>query len=579
MIDIRRKLVTYFVVLISLFIANASSILLAADLEEDAAFQLHAEVLDAKHLELRWNIAPQHYLYKTQLSVIDQSNSQLLYAGILPPGQTIQDEVLGEYVVYSDVLVLTLPWNQSNTVSKLLVRYQGCVKDGFCYLPITKLIEIQGKTVTITNADITEFPAKLNADKLAAMLSDRFLPITLLIFLGLGILLSFTPCVLPMIPIVVNLIIGPKKISSREAFFLSGSYVLGMASCYTIAGVIAGLLGATLQAWLQQPLILITLSIFLVILALNQFELIHVSLPYFNTRIHHWTQRQLQGSYFGAFIVGLLSAMIVSPCITPPLIGALTYISQHGNPAIGGLALFCLGIGMGIPLIVVAMLSSMILPKAGEWMNAVKTFAGLALLGLAIWLIQRIIPEYIATILWGSLCILAAVLFKAFHIPAHTKKATKILKLLGILLAIFGAAIIMHTVYKQINKQIACEESTAIQWQQINTLPELEASLKVAQKAQQYTVLEFYADWCTSCKIIEAKVFTNPEVISELSSMNLLRVDMTNMDAKQKPLLHKYKIYGPPVIIFFNPDGTEITTKRVVGEINAQEMLNLLQAI
>lgn len=574
MIKANTKLVTYFAILISLFAFASAN----AELSEDQAFNLQAKVLDAKHLELKWKIAPKHYMYKTQLSIIDESNAQLIYEGVLPVGKKIHDEVLGEYVVYSEDLILTLPWHKNSTATKLLVRYQGCVKDGFCYLPITKLLTIHDDHVSIENSELAEFPEKLSANNLASMLDDRFLPVTLLIFLGLGVLLSFTPCVLPMIPIVVNLIVGPKTISSRKAFFLSSSYVLGMAVCYTIAGVIAGLLGATLQAWLQQPLILITLSIFLVILALNQFELIHISLPYFNTRIHHWSQRQLQGSYVGAFFVGLLSAMIVSPCITPPLIGALTYISQSGNPVIGGLALFCLGIGMGIPLIVVAMLSSMILPKAGEWMNVVKTVAGIALLGLAIWLLQRILSDCVSLILWGALCILAAIMFKAFKITRAHKKSTKILKFCGILLAIFGAALIMHAIHNEFNNQSKCEKH-AVVWHDINTLAELDTELAAAKKDNKYTVLEFYANWCTSCKLIEAKVFTNAQVIAELSDMKLLRVDMTKMDATQKPLLTKLKIYGPPVIIFFNPAGHEIAEKRVVGEINAQEMLHLLQGI
>jgi thiol:disulfide interchange protein DsbD len=260
------------------------------------------------------------------------------------------------------------------------------------------------------------------------------------------------------------------------------------------------------------------------------------------------------------------------------LIGALTYISQHGSPVIGGLALMSLGLGMGVPLIVGAMLSSMILPKAGEWMNAVKTLAGLALLALAIWLLQRIIPLYVALILWGALCIVAAILFKVFKPTPHPKKATKLLKLFGIILAIFGAALILNTLHEQFGKKIYAS-AAHVHWHDINTVTELELSLAAAKQKQQYTLLEFYAYWCTSCKKIEATVFSNPEVVAKLAHFNLLRVDMTDMDPKQKQLLTLFNIYGPPAIILFDQTGAEILNKRVVGDINTHEMLRLINSL
>lgn len=565
--------------LLFIFIALFSSSLSFAELTEDQAFNLQVSLQGKRALELYWEIAPKHYLYKKQLSVVDNENISLLdKAAIEPKATLIKDPVLGEYEVYSKELRVTLPWANKKGESKLLVRYQGCAQDGFCYLPITKLVTINGENIQVEDTALQEFSGNYSSNNLANMLADRFLPLTLIIFFCLGILLSFTPCVLPMIPIVVNLVVGPKQISSRKALMLASSYVIGMATTYTVAGVIAGLLGATLQAWLQQPWVLIGLSILLVLLALGQFELIHISMPHFNTRVHHWTQRQLQGSYIGAFLIGILSALIVSPCITPPLIGALTYISQSGNPLIGGLALLCLGLGMGVPLIIVAMLSSMILPKAGEWMNIVKTFAGIALLGLAIWLLQRIIPTYAAVILWGALCIVSAVLLKAFEPLKHPRKVTKIFKGFGMLFAVFGAALIMNTVYVQFIAKPHTEHAM-VRWQDINTVAEFEKALSVAKHNKQNTLLEFYAYWCTSCKRIEATVFADPEVVRKLAHFNLLRVDMTNMDPVQKPLLAMLNIYGPPAILFFDTNGKEIKEKRVVGELKPQEMLQLLRGL
>lgn len=561
--------------LIGLLAANPA----IAELTEDQAFPLAVRVINGKQIEFTWHIADKHYLYQNQLHIIDESNTELLTPKDRPKGHVIHDPDLGTYSVYENELMVRLPWHINKNITQLLVRYQGCAKDGFCYLPITKLVEISGNKIVISDTTLQEFPSKFTAYNLASMLENGLSPLTLLIFLCLGILLSFTPCVLPMIPIVVNLIIGTKGVSSRyKAFILSSSYVLGMAVCYTIAGIVAGMLGATLQAWLQQPAILISLSVFLVVLALNQFDMINISLPHFNKRLHKWSEGQLQGSYIGAFVVGLLSALIVSPCITPPLIGALTYISQNGNPVVGGAALFCLGIGMGIPLIIVAMLSSMVLPKAGEWMNAVKNLAGVALLGLAIWLMQRILPTYIIIILWGALCILMAFLLKAFHAISHAKKfSSKLFKTIGLLLAIFGGSLILHTVYMHFIVQEQAQES--LHWHNINTIEELNTSLKIAETKSQYTLLDFTAEWCTNCQRIEKTVFNDSKVIKELTEFNLVRVDMTHMSNKQKPLLQNLKIYGPPVIVIFNPQGHEIPEKRVVGDIDTEEMLRILQTM
>lgn len=549
-----------------------------AELSDDQAFNLGARIVDGNHLELKWDIAPQHYLYQNQIAILDSDNESLLQTNSLPTGTTVNDPTLGKYTVYSKQLTIDLPWKKSAATKKLIVRYQGCLQDGFCYLPISKIISVTGEAIDIETTTLQEFPNVSTADKFANTINNRFLPITLIIFFCLGILLSFTPCVLPMIPLVVNLIIGTKPISTHKALVLSSSYVIGMAGSYTVAGVIAGMLGATLQTWLQQPFVIVILSALLVILALSQLDLIHIKLPHFNNRVHHWGQKQLQGSVAGAFILGILSALIVSPCITPPLIGALTYISQHGNPLIGGLTLLSLGLGMGVPLIVVALLSNMILPKAGTWMNLIKSIAGIALLGLAIWLLSRIIPGYITVILWGSLCIITAAFLRTFEPLKNPKRSTRILKSFGIVLAISGAVLIVNAIDKQFHSG-NISTGTAIKWQYIDSTSELEKSLAVAKAKQQVTILEVYADWCTNCKKIEASVFTNSEVIEALQEFNLLKIDMTSSSAKQQQLLTLLEIYGPPSILFFNTDGIEIKNKRIVGDVNAKAMLDLLQKL
>jgi len=551
-----------------------------AELSDDQAFNLGIRIVDNNHLEFKWDIAPQHYLYQNQIAILNSGNKSLLQNDSLPEGTSIDDTALGRYVVYSQQLIIKLPWQESKATQKLIVRYQGCLKDGFCYLPISKIVSVTGNQVTIETTTLQEFPTASTTDKFVNTINNRFLPVTLIIFFCLGILLSFTPCVLPMIPLVVNLIIGTKPISTHKALVLSSSYVLGMAGSYTVAGVIAGMLGATLQTWLQQPFVIISLSALLVILALSQFDLIHVKLPHFNNKVHHWGQKQLQGSVPGAFILGILSALIVSPCITPPLIGALTYISQHGNPLIGGLTLLSLGLGMGVPLVIVALLSNMILPKAGAWMNLIKSIAGVALLGLAIWLLSRIIPSYITIILWGSLCIIGAAFLKVFEPLKNPKRSTRILKALGIILAISGAVLIVDSIDKQFHPSSNTEfTQTSVKWQYINTVTELEKSLAIAKTKQQVTILDVYADWCTNCKKIEATVFANSEIIAALQKFNLLKIDMTSSDIKQQQLLALLDIYGPPSILFFKSDGVEIKNKRIVGEVSEKAMLNILQEL
>lgn len=568
------KLINIFYIFMALIAATPCQ----AELSDDQAFNLSINMVDSNHLELRWEIAPQHYLYQAQIVTLNSENQPLLQTDFFPAGTTINDPTLGTYVVYSKQLILNIPWKESTTAKQFIVRYQGCLQDGFCYLPISKIVTITGQEVNIEATLLQEFPAVSTADKLAKTINDRFLPVTLIIFFCLGILLSFTPCVLPMIPLVVNLIIGTKPISTHKALVLSSSYVLGMAGSYTVAGIIAGMLGATLQAWLQQPFVIISLSALLVILALSQFDLINVKLPHFNQRLHHWGQKQLQGSVPGAFILGILSALIVSPCITPPLIGALTYISQHGNPLIGGLTLLSLGLGMGVPLIIVALLSNMILPKAGPWMNLIKSIAGIALLGLAIWLLSRIIPNYISVILWGSLCIVGAAFLKVFEPLRNPKRSTRILKAFGIILAISGAVLIVNSINKQFHPADTFTRAT-IKWHNINTIAEFEKSLTAAGAQQKITIVEVYADWCTSCKKIEAGIFKNTEIIQTLQQFNLLKIDMTDSDPQQKQLLSLLEIYGPPSILFFNPNGAEIKSKRIVGEINEKEMLYILQSL
>ncbi len=482
-------------------------------LSDEEAFAFFVQLLPNQDLELSWYITPGYYLYADKIQLLNSENQNILADKILPTPLLVTDPIVGDYKVYADTLDIRIPWQEGFFDNSLIVEYQGCKQDGFCFMPINKLLHVNpDMTVTVKNTDLSKFPANPTAanqsmsetDKIAATISNRNLLITMLAFFGFGLLLTFTPCVLPMIPLVINLIVGPKKISSKKALLLSSSYVIGMAGSYAIAGLFVGYLGATLQAWLQQPVVLIVFSLLLFILAFNQFGVLRISLPHFNNRLHKWGAEQLQGSIAGAFILGIISALIVSPCITPPLIGALTYISQDGNAIVGGLTLLSLGLGMGVPLIIVAILSSRILPQASRWMQFIKYLTGIALIGLAIWLLLRVSP---------------------------------------------------------IN-------GSELAWQNVNSLQELSETVK----SDKYSLVDFYADWCISCKKIDARVFANQDMQKILENYNLIRVDLTEITSANKHMLEALDIYGPPIILFYTPEGTELRAKRLAGEITIDEL-------
>jgi len=544
----------------------------------DQAFIFQFRLEKNHTLEFYWEIAPGYYLYQEQLKLIDADNTPLIKAYTLPTGIILKDSVLGDYTVFANNLIFTIPWSENFANNSIMLRYQGCAQDGFCYAPVNKIIHINKDfQVQINDTTLQEFTTSEHpdseSDKLAATIKNRFLPFTLIVFFLLGILLSFSPCVLPMIPLVINLIVGPKPISTHKALILASSYVLGMAGSYAIAGMLVGILGSTLQSWLQQPGILISLSVLLVMLALAQFDMLKIKLPHFNKKLHHWGQRQLQGSLPGAFILGIISALIVSPCITAPLIGALTYIGHDGNPVIGALTLFSLGLGMGVPLIGVALLSSVILPAAGPWMNLIKSGSGIAMLGLAIWILERIIPAELALILWGALCLLGAALVNAYKTQQHRKHTKRILKIIAVILALYGVGVILTAITHKQNIV------AGRQWHSVETTQDLKMYLAQAQTKQQPTLVEFYATWCTSCKKIEAEVFPDPEIRRQLEQFMLLRVDITNMDPQQHELLTSLQIYGPPAILVFNKEGIELKEKRMVGNVDVAEMLAIMRGV
>jgi thiol:disulfide interchange protein DsbD len=421
-------------------------------------------------------------------------------------------------------------------------------------------------------------------DEIAATLQGGSLLVIVGVFFLLGLGLAFTPCIFPMIPILSGIIAGQgENITTRKAFILSLVYVLAMALTYTFAGVLAGLFGANLQATFQNPWILSTFAGVFVLLALSMFGFYDLQLPTsLQSKLTEMSNKQQGGSLLGVAIMGLLSALIVGPCVAPPLAGALIYIGQTGDALLGGLALFSLSLGMGAPLLVIGASAGKLLPRAGSWMNAVKAVFGVALLGVAILLLERIIPTDIAMLLWGILLIVSAVYMGALrHLEIEASGWQKLWKGLGVVFLVYGALMLVgaaaggkDTLQPLRGLAIggAAHSTQELVFKRIKTTTDLERELAAASARGQTVMLDFYADWCVSCKEMEKYTFSDPQVIEALQETLLLQADVTANDAEDQALLQgHFGLPGPPAIMFYGTDGQERKNYRVIGFKPADE--------
>lgn len=421
-------------------------------------------------------------------------------------------------------------------------------------------------------------------DKAMILLTKQNIFFIILSFFGFGLLLAFTPCVLPMLPILASIIVGEgKKITLYRAFTLSLTYVLAMATTYALAGIVAAIVGSYLQAYLQNPWVLVLFSLIFVFLALSLFGFYDLRLPrllhQYLHRISNWYANE---TYLGVAIVGVLATLIASPCVTAPLAGVLGYISQTGDAWFGGMALFVMGIGMGIPLIIVGTLGGKFLPKSGSWLNGVKVFFGLILLGVAIWLLTRILPSLMVMLLWSMLAMFTAVYMGAFDTTPPSRSG-KLWKGLSLIILAYGFAVAIGGFMGNTDPLQPLQLRKTVQlpiqsFQIIKTLPQLEKTLERAQKEEKFVLLDFYADWCISCQKMDKEVFTDPTVQTALQQLILLRVDVTNNTKDDIALTQYFKVIAPPTILFFDKNGREIKT-RIVGEVNAKTFLQQLQRI
>ncbi len=548
-------------------------------LAPEVAFKVKAQMVSENQLAIRFDIAEGYYLYRDQFKFAAQGAE--LGAFQIPPGKVKFDETFQKDVEsYYRELTVLIPVTAKGDF-QALIRLQGCADAGLCYPPMELTLPVSLKAVAdMPTQKVPSVSADMQAGEQStiaeALKSGRLgLIIPLFILLGLG--LSLTPCVLPMVPILSYIIVGEGAgIKRSRAFFLSLSYVLGMALVYTALGVAAGLLGEGLSASLQNPWVLSAFAALMVVLSFSMFGIYQLQMPVaIQTKLTYFSEGQRNGKMAGVFLMGAVSALIVGPCVAAPLAGALVYISQTKDVVVGGTALFAMAMGMGVPLLLVGICAGSVLPRAGVWMEQIKRFFGVLMLAMAIWMVSPVIPALFQMIAWAILLLL----YGAYQLFVYRGRVFS--KLVAILFVLAGSAQFIGALTggRDALSPVAhlIGEVVHVKFQRVRTTAELDAVL--AQSKEKIIMLDFYADWCVSCKEMEKLTFVEPRVKAMLDQMLLLQVDVTANNADDKAMLKRFGLFGPPGIIFFDREGREIPGKRVIGYQNADKFLGSLRSL
>ena len=595
------RIAGFVTLLLRLLMAAVGPVWAAAPLPADQAFQLRAQLDEEEGIELTWSIASGYYLYRERI-VVTLDGQRIRIA--TKKGEAKDDPNFGLTEVYHGTGIATVPAELLPEKGRIVVTYQGCAENSICYPPISKTIDLA--TLLTEDAPATSgtepsppvrggneeksgvptwapsSPGGLETE--VGMLGGSVVSTTLA-FLGLGLLLSLTPCVFPMIPILSGMLArAGGRLSVARSFVLSASYVLAMAAAYGTLGIFVAWSGENLQASLQTPLAVLAMSGVFIALALSMFGLYELQLP------QSWTARLVavagnKGSIGGAALLGFGSALIVGPCVTPPLAAALVYVAQTGQVLRGSLALFSLGLGMGLPLIAFGVLGARILPQAGVWLLRVKHVFGFIFVALAIWMASRVLPVALTATAWGGLCIAVGLYLDVPSLfeeprwrPAKLATATS-----GVLALFYGCILVIGAALSDygplqplisVGLVASAPDASVGGFQVVSNEAELDKAIDLGRKQGRGIMVDFSAAWCTECRLMERNIFAREEVQRRLAGMLLVRADLTHFDLSSKKLMQRFAVVGPPTVVFLNPDGTEIADARVVGDIGVDGFLN-----
>lgn len=564
--------------LLILFIYSFSLELGNKVLEPEEAFKVKF-IKNEDSLNIKFELGKDIYLYhdKLQINILKPQKIEITKELNIPNPVNYE-----EFIVHFDDLNLTIPYNllKSKVDSKefeIELKFQGCSKAGLCYAPMSqKQILMFGENIENKNINLENLN---ETDSIANSLKEKNLLLVLLTFFGFGLLLSLTPCVFPMIPILSSIIVGASKnetMTASRGFFLSLVYVLSMSVAYTIAGVIAGIFGANLQVALQNPYVLVIFALIFVALAFSMFGYFEIRLPQaIQNRVNKTTDGKEKQGILGIAIMGFLSALIVGPCVAPPLAGALVYIGQTGDAILGGLALFVMSLGMGVPLLLIGLGAGKFMPKPGGWMESITKIFGIVMLGVAIWLLDRVLNATIIIYLWALLLLGSAIYLRIYQ-HLLTQLITVVIFILGVVLfvgAISGATNPLNPLEKFTSSKMTQVSDEKLIFKKVKNIQELELAIKNSNKP---VMLDFWASWCVSCKELEEITFQDEQVINKLQEFTLLKADVTENNDEDKALQKKFGVVGPPALIFWDKDKNEIQASRIIGYKNPKDFLEIV---
>lgn len=603
-----KWLITAYVLLFSLC-GNTQAADDLLDPEKAFAVSVTAAV-DGQSLAVKWDIAKGYHLYGDSLRVASASPDVILGDANRKKGPIIFDKGLNKMTeILTGSPVMDIPLVSAPKNFEVEVSNQGCSDAGVCYFPMTQTFKVslpaavarqdsqraagnEAAPVSTENKTVQAVETPSEDSRIASALGSGSLVKVVMLFTLLGLLLAFTPCVLPMVPILSSIILGQKGEMTRgRGFALSASYSLGMAVVYTALGIAAGLAGEGLAAALQTPAVLMTFSALLALLALSMFDVYQLQMPAFiQEKLNGTSNRLTSGSFISVFIMGILSALVVGPCVAAPLAGALVYISKSRDVLIGGLALFSMAVGMSVPLLLTGLSAGSLLPRVGKWMEGIKYFFGFMLLGVALWMVEPVLPEWLQMLAWGVLFLVIAAFMEIFegvqaHHTAHKHPAKHLKKGLAIGIMFLGIAEIAGVTIgngtllrplKGLSVSTAEASENHLIFSPVTNLEQLESAVKNSGKP---VILDFYADWCTSCKELEAITFADPKVKQKLNDYTLLRADVTSNSESSKALLKKFSLFGPPAIIVLDQAGNELAPARMIGFLGPDAFLNRLSVV